>query len=66
MKKESFQLTGISCGACVQLISKRIKKIEGVYTVTVNKDGRTEVISQCGIGRNYLIQALSDTDYEVN
>ncbi|MEG2295959.1 MAG: heavy metal translocating P-type ATPase, partial [Oscillospiraceae bacterium] len=36
MKKQIFQITGMSCGSCAAHLQKEISKLEGVECVTVN------------------------------
>ncbi len=36
MKKESFDITGMTCSACASRIEKTVKKVPGLQDVSVN------------------------------
>lgn len=36
MKKESFDITGMTCSACANRIEKTVKKVPGLQEVSVN------------------------------
>ena len=45
MKKESFDITGMTCSACANRIEKNVKKVSGVHDVSVNLLKNTMVAS---------------------
>ena len=65
MDKYNFELSGLTCSACAKLAQKRLSKIEGVETVSVDSNGKTTILSAVSIDKKVVNQALSDTDYKV-
>lgn len=64
--KTNIKISGISCGACVKLIQKRIGGIEGVQEVNIDKDsGQTEIISQRVLPIEKIKSSLKDTPYDL-
>lgn len=64
--KTNIKISGISCGACVKLIQKRIGAIEGVQEVNIDKDsGQTEIISLRAIPIEEIKSSLKDTNYDL-
>lgn len=61
-----FQLSGLTCGACEKIISKRLKTIEGVVDVQVSSlNGVTSVIASRTIDQQEIKSALQGTHYKV-
>jgi copper chaperone CopZ len=64
MKTEKITASNISCGACVNAITKKLKQIEGVKTVDVNKDTQLVTVTlNENLNRQSLITVLSDIGY---
>lgn len=62
---QKVKLNGLTCGACQKLISKRISKIDGVDSVSVELNGHTDIIAQRAIANNEIIKALEGTQYNL-
>ena len=61
-----FQLSGLTCGACEKVISKRLQKIEGVREIHVTaQNGEASITSSRPISKDEITQALHDTHYKV-
>lgn len=61
-----LQLSGLTCGACEKVISKRIQKIEGVQEVHVSsQNGATSITASRPISKDEVIIALEGTHYKV-
>ena len=62
----NIQLKGLTCNACKQVSERRIKRIQGVQTVTVDiKTGSTEIIADRAISPLEVQSVLAGTDYTV-
>lgn len=64
-KLMTLRLTGLICGACQKLISKRIKTIANVEDVTVDLSGKTEIKAQREISEDEVKKVLEGTHYTV-
>lgn len=63
----NIQLNGLTCNACKQVSERRIKRIQGVQTVTVDiKTGSTEIIADRAISPLEVQSVLKGTDYIVS
>lgn len=61
-----FKVSGLTCEACVKLITNRIKKISGVSNVNINlKTGEAEVMSEGEINLEMIKQSLANTTYKL-
>lgn len=61
-----LQLSGLTCGACEKVISKRLRKIEGVQEVLVSsQNGATSISASRPILKDEVISALEGTHYKV-
>ena len=61
-----LQLSGLTCGACEKVISKRLQKIEGVSEIKVSaKNGFTFITATRPISNNEVAKALTGTHYEI-
>ena len=67
MKNTSqFQLSGLTCGACEKIITKKLKTIEGVIDVQVSSlNGIASVIAPRTIDQQEIESALQGTHYKV-
>lgn len=66
MQDINFKLAGLTCEACVKLATKRLKKIPGVYEVSVDlATGETGVFSEADLDLDLLEQSLSGTHYSI-
>lgn len=61
-----LQLSGLTCGACEKVISKRLQKIEGVHEVHVSSETEvTSITASRSISKEEVISALEGTHYKV-
>jgi len=62
----NFKISGLTCEACVKLITSRVKKIIGVQDVTIDlKTGDAHVSSSDEINLDQIKQSLANTTYQV-
>lgn len=62
----SIKLSGLTCEACQKLITKRIMKISGVSSVTVEPNGDTQIESDRTIDFSEVKSILEGTQYKVS
>lgn len=65
MNTSQFNLTGLTCDACVRLIQRRLGKIEGVHGVSVDLTGKTAVDASRTISQEEVKVALAGTSYSI-
>lgn len=62
----TVHISGMTCGACERLITKRVEKIEGVIDVNVSaQQGTARIVSSRPIDTQEVVGALKDTSYLV-
>ena len=62
----NLQLSGLTCGACEKLVTKRLKTIEGVREIHISlADGQTSITATRLISNNEVTKVLQDTHYKV-
>ena len=63
---QQLQISGITCDACIKLITRRFSKIEGVsQVVAVDKNGMVEVQVESLLPSSAYEKVLSETPYTV-
>ncbi|MDO8512965.1 MAG: heavy metal-associated domain-containing protein [bacterium] len=63
---QKVKISGMTCGACAKLISKRISKIDGVQDIKIeNNTGETEIVSTQDLDISAIQNALGETEYKV-
>lgn len=62
---QKIQLSGLTCGACQKLITKRIMKIDGVESVNVELNGKTDIAAKRNILNDEIKKVLEGTQYQV-
>lgn len=61
-----LQLSGLTCGACEKVITKRLQVIEGVEKVQVSaENGQASIIASRPISTDEVTEALQGTHYAV-
>lgn len=61
-----LQLSGLTCGACEKVITKRLKTIEGVQDVQVSaQSGQTSILAPRPITNDEVTKALQNTHYKI-
>lgn len=59
------QISGITCEACVRLITKRLSVLDGVVDVKADISGLTKIYTRKAIDISKMQNVLKDTDYKV-
>lgn len=62
---QTIKISGLTCGACQKLITKRIMKIEGIKDVRVELNGKTEIDAERNISREEIMKVLEGTEYKI-
>ena len=66
LQTTKLQLSGLTCGACEKVITKRLKTIEGVQDVSVSaQSGQTSISATRFITNDEVTKALQNTHYKV-
>ncbi len=65
MTSYQFKVQGLTCGACVKIIKKRVEKIAGIIQVEVNIQGQLQIKEERDLDKSEIIAALKDTDYKI-
>jgi copper chaperone CopZ len=66
MPNIDFKLTGLTCDACIKLVSRRLQKVQGVREVQIDlKSGETRVLSDNQLDLGILAESLTDTNYSI-
>lgn len=64
METTTLKVTGMSCGMCVQHVTKALQAIAGVRSVEVDLDsGRATVEHEAGVTAAPLIAAVEEEGY---
>ncbi|MBU3978505.1 heavy-metal-associated domain-containing protein [Patescibacteria group bacterium] len=62
---QTLKISGLTCGACQKIITKRIMKIKGVKEVKVELNGRTEIDAERNISKEEIMKVLEDTEFKI-
>lgn len=63
----TYHVSGITCDACVKLITLKVKKLAGVSDVIVDRnENRIDVIASRAINIDELQKSLAGTDYKIS
>ena len=68
MKKEKFNVTGMTCSSCVAHVEKAVKELDGIQSVNVNlllNSMETEYDENL-VSRNQIIKAVISAGYGIN
>ncbi len=65
MTKINFKITDITCDACIKLSSMALKKIPGVKSVEIDRNGSTAVELDKEITEDEIANALAKIDKKV-
>lgn len=64
---QTIRISGISCDACIQLITRLFSRMKGVNSVlSVNKNGMAQVSVESKLTKKDFADALADTAYSVD
>ena len=62
----NLTISGITCDACVKLITKRVSRIAGVNSVAIDKStGKTSINSNTTLTPQSIQMVLEGTQYNV-
>lgn len=63
---QTLQISGITCDACIRLITKRLSRISGVIQVqSVDKSGQANVLVNSKLPKDAYAKALDGTGYSI-
>ena len=66
MATTTYQVSGMTCGHCVQAVTNEVKKIEGVTDVDIDlESGSVRVSSQAPVDDATFRAAVDEAGYEV-
>lgn len=66
MNEQTIKISGITCGACIKLITKMLSRMEGVKNViSVDQQGIAKVSVATRCTKEAYAQALAGTPYIV-
>ena len=66
MNKQTYPVTGMSCGGCRKHVAEALSNVEGVSDVSVDLDQKTADITWQGESDFEALQAaLSDSTYDI-
>lgn len=66
LQTTKLQLSGLTCGACETVITKRLKTIEGVQDVQVSaQNGQASISASRSITNDEVTKTLQNTHYKV-
>jgi copper chaperone CopZ len=66
MNNIEFKLNGLTCEACVKLVTNRFKKVPGVQEVKIDlKSGETEVSSSADLDLKILAESLKGSEFSI-
>lgn len=63
--KKNFTITNITCDACIKISSMVLKKIPGVISVDIDKNGQTVIESEREVTEEQIKSALNKADKTV-
>ena len=65
MKKDFFDITGMTCSACANRIEKGVKKLPGIQEVSVNLLKNSMMVSydETALNRDDIIQSVEKAGY---
>jgi copper chaperone CopZ len=63
--KKNFTITNITCDACIKISSMVLKKIPGVTSVEIDKDGKASIESEKEITEEEITNALKEVEKTV-
>lgn len=65
MVKQSFTVTGMSCGGCEQNVEESVGNIEGVEVVVADNETDTVEVDAEGVSDDDITAAIEDAGYTV-
>lgn len=65
MNKQSITLSGLTCDACVKLVTSRFMKITGIKATRVMLDGTAHVEASRQIDKEEFMKVLEGLPYKV-
>lgn len=65
MGRQSFTVTGMSCGGCEENVENSVGDIEGVSGVTADHESDTVEVDADGVADGDIAAAIEDAGYDV-
>lgn len=66
MNEQTITISGVTCGACVKLITRILSRMEGISNVvSVDQQGIAKVLVATKFTKEAYMQALAGTPYIV-
>jgi copper chaperone CopZ len=65
MYTSQYQLSGLTCEACLKITKKRVGSINGVNEVAADLNGNLEIKADRAVDKSEVVNALKDTDYKI-
>ena len=65
MSNSQFNLTGLTCDACLKLVRKRLSKIADIQTIQIDLAGTLSIEAPREISKAEIETALADTPYSI-
>ena len=66
MNEQTITISGVTCGACIKLITRILSRMKGVKNVvSVNNEGIVKVLVAAKCTKEAYMQALAGTPYRV-
>jgi len=66
MSNQTFTVTGMTCGHCVQSVTEEVSAIDGVTAVdVVLESGQVTVTADHDIARDLVVAAVAEAGYTV-
>lgn len=63
--KETFQISGMSCGHCVHAVRKALESTEGVVVESVEIGSATVTVDPAVVDRASVVRVIEDEGYGV-
>jgi copper chaperone len=67
MSQQTYTVTGMTCGHCVQSVTEEVSEIDGVTGVVVElPTGKVTVTSERGVGVDEVRTAVEEAGYQLS
>ncbi len=65
MGRQSFTVTGMSCGGCEENVQSNLTSVEGVEDVEADHESNTVEVDADGVSADDITAAIEDAGYDV-
>lgn len=66
MERQSYTVTGMSCGGCEENVESRVGTLDGVTKVEADNESDTVEVVADGVGEDDITAAIEDAGYDVD